>query len=264
MMCVNVKQIVALFVFGVVLFSGCTSHKLRLHNEEIKRPLSLPPGNWRIGAGAGPFFNSGKTPKQSLELDVIFNYPYFQFGKNVEYYLPATFKCYISKNVETKDSVMSISGMNCAVSAGLVGWSYSQFAGSVFTFAADVDFKKPVSDKLWMVAKALVNYSTYRSDDVMSGLTIGIGCQLSDKIYTTFTPTLFYNNHTKTFFGAIVNLETCFELYGIGREGFSTSFPMVLGVNLTKTLSLYWRNNVHLYFNGSTQYSSVLGLYFTF
>ena len=262
-------RLLMIFIFEIgvlVFFTSCASQKMRLPIEEIRRPLSLPPENWRIGAGAGTFFNSDNIQKPSLDLDAIFTYPYFQFGTQLEYYLPATFKYYIAKNIEIKDSVMSINGLNCAISAGLIGWSFTSIGGSVLTFTANVDCKKPVNNKLWLLSKLLVNYKTNRSNDFMSDFAIGIGYQISEKFYAIISPTVYYNNYMNFPYenNYNINLINYYGLYFINNEGFNWTIPIVLGANLTNTMSVYWRTKGHFHLKGSTQFSSALGVYITF
>ncbi len=48
----HIHKLCLIFIIGlitIILSMGCNKQKLRLPIEEINRPLSLPPRNWRIG-----------------------------------------------------------------------------------------------------------------------------------------------------------------------------------------------------------------------
>lgn len=232
---------------------GCSSHKLRLPIEEIKRPLSLPPRNWRIGLEAGAAYSSDFMDKPYLDLGFIFQYPYFQLGNRWEYYIPASFTFYFLKNTDIVDSVVYLNGPNCAVTAGWTGFYLSHLLGLCLTFGGTIDYKKPLTDRLWMISGVVADYET-NTNDFAGRVSAGIGAQITSRIYATFGPSVQYTKHT------LAHSETRVRTW---RDDLSANVPLVLGINLTKKWSLFWKTHGSFYWDSNLNFGSTLGFHYT-
>jgi hypothetical protein len=230
---------------------GCSSRKLRLPVEEIKRPLSLPPKTWRIGDAVG--LHGDGAHYGWLFLNTIFAYPYFQIGNNLEYYIPAQIKYYFVKNVEIKDSILSIIGGNAAVTAGWTGLSYSSYIGAAFTFKGILDFKKPISETIWMTAFGAALFTT-NTENYDGSLGAGIGCQFTRRLYATLVPSFSYFRY--------ITLDIFTNDRTSGNKSCGT-FPLLFGVNLTEKWTLFTEMAAQFYSGGDRRYSLEVGFHYT-
>jgi hypothetical protein len=235
-------------------FHGCSSHKLRLPQEEIIRPLSLPPENWRIGLdGCAIFYNYNRTGNPHSVFQPIFAYPYFQLGTNWEYYIPASFKYYLLKNIKIQDSTICVTGPNSAISAGWTGITYSAGSGLRLTFEADLDCKYPVSEKLWLFSNINADYESH-VNDFGGSVAAGVGYQFSRPFFMTVAPALSFYKYT-------------FYDYWYDNPYSRTSayvvFPLLMGVNFSKAWALRWKNSVVFYHGTNLTFESLMGFHFT-
>lgn len=238
-----------LFVQLFILI-GCSNQKLRLSLEEISRPLSLPPENWRVGLKTGTYFSlHEKSTPFNLEFTPTLIYPYFQLGSRWEYSLPAQCKFYIVKQTEIKDSVIYITGANCAISAGCIGFYYSDCDGLSLALESKFDYKVPISDKVWLLSNITVDYRT-NYNNFGGNVTVGCGYQISKHFYTTFEPSIAFYKYRY--------FDYSFRDYYL-EEYTRISIPMLIGVNITKRWSLDWQNGVCNYTNGHWVYNTALG-----
>jgi hypothetical protein len=248
-------------VIGIVvvaLFLDCSKQKLRLPIEEINRPLSLPPENWRIGIGAGPRLIKDHMSKTDMAIDPIFVYPYIQLGSKWEYYIPTIIKFYCAKNVEIKDSTLYARGTNCAMSAGLTGISYSQLEGTVVYFSGSINFKKSLTDRLWMTSLGSAYYHTH-INTYGCGFNTGLGYQFSKHFYATFAPSLYYSNYRTLSDTVDVSGEKKINVIRIQEDNLTGVFPIVFGFNVTEKWSIYLITDYRLNIYNDIQIESVLG-----
>lgn len=207
--------------------------------EEIKRPLSLPPENWQIGFGAGPQITKNRLEKISyLGFDPLFIFPYFQLGSKLEYYILATIKYYFLKNIEVKDSIISITGPNCTGTIGCNGFSYSQFDGFLFYFGGSIDYKKQVNNKVWLISTINSNYTTH-INSIDGQLSIGIGYQISKRFYSILTPEVNYSNQMYLSDSVWSRGKKELNYYRIQRNNITFYFPLTFGVNITNRWTIY-------------------------
>ena len=285
----NVLKIVFLLALHPMGLFANSSKKLELPLEEIKRPLSLPPRNWRIGIDAGPLFSFDKIERnrpffsgldywrlgmdggplfrhekivaEGMELNPIFAYPYFQLGKRWEYYLPAVFKFYIVKNVQTTDSILTINGPNLASTMGLIFAGYNAVDGVVLEVKSILDYKQPISDKVWLISNWIISFQT-SVNTLDASLGAGMGLQISKRFYATFVPSISYSNYQIEYWKSSF-LNSGYSPHKIRKNYVNGNIPFLLGMNLTSKISVYWKTNGRLNSEDDAQLRTGIGIYLT-
>lgn len=188
-----------------------------------------------------------------FDMDFDFSFPNIPLGSRCEYHIPTLFKFYLIKNTEIKDSIIQITGKNLAVSAGLY-FDHVETLGLMAVFNAIIEYKHPVTEKLWLLSNFFINYTTI-SQDYYASLEAGAGYQLSKRFYATIVPSLDQyrlTNYNKS----NENLEIVEELRLI--------VPVLVGVNITRKWSTYWRNEALCWYGyDSWAFRSMFGFQFT-
>jgi hypothetical protein len=226
--------------------------------EEIKRPLSLPPQNWQVGFGAGPQFTEESSDRVHFGFDPLFIYPYFQLGSRLEYYIPATFKFYFLKNIETKDSIISINGPNCTGTLGCNGFGYSAADGLVFYFGGSIDYKKQLNDNLWLTSAINSNYTTH-INDISAQTSFGIGYQISKRFYSTMIPGIIYSNHMFLTDSILIADRKELTYYRTDGNTITFNIPLTFGVNITNRWTIYLKTAYGYDVYGDTQLGALAG-----
>ncbi|MBN1576705.1 MAG: hypothetical protein JW913_09150 [Chitinispirillaceae bacterium] len=245
-----ISAVVALSL--LLLLGGCSPNRIRLPVEEIKRPLSLPKYGGRVGYEMDAFVNSDNYSKGDRSSQGILMVPYIELGDKWEYYIPIAFRYYLVKNTEIRNHTPCITGANAAVNGGLTGVYYRNPWGPMLHFEAGLDYKRPLNDRLWLTSGAQLIYETNKN--LYGGWArTGIGYQISRHFYATFAPSYTIHN-------PYVNEGHLISFPEIGRY---FTLPLLLGVNITKTVSLYGRSSLVYFRDYTVRYGLGLGFHYT-
>jgi hypothetical protein len=224
--------------------------------QEISRPLSLPPENWRIGLGTGIQLSREYTNFYSIQIDPYFSYPYFQLGDRWEYYVPSIFKFYLLKDVEIRDSVMYLRGLNAAIVFGITGIYWSEADGFGMTLSGRLQYKQPITSSVYSFSNTELDYAT-NTRNLSGQFSIGLGSQITAGLYTTLGLSVSYYNY-------YYPGQTRYTFFSNGRyHSFYGSLPLVLGWNLTQKWSIYWKNQISYYGVFDARFGSLIGFSFT-
>ena len=239
----------------ILILPGCFNNKLRNPQREIERPLSLPSTNWQVGVSAGALFTVKQIGPPAIAISPIFQYPYFQFGPNFEYHIPAFIKYYLIKNIIVQDSQICITNSNLAISAGVTGIGYSARNGFGLEYSSLLQFKKPISDKIWISSNLLANY--FRFDSYAYGLgenlQIGFGYQTTKSFYAMLGSAIAHSKFT--------------EINSINDTIFTIKdfldVPLTLGFNSSRKWTIILTNSAIYDFTDEIDLNSGLEIIFT-
>jgi len=154
-----------------MLLSACSRHVVRQSLSEVERPLVLPAGNWQVSLGAGverivesdpdsTYLYPGFSIDEKTQLipGYDFSYPSLRIGEKVEYFIPAMFLVYLTKNVTTIDSIERITGINSAVVNGISGFAYSRIGGFMLSTNHALLLKSPLSQRTWLNSEPSIRF----------------------------------------------------------------------------------------------------------
>ncbi|MBN1308551.1 MAG: hypothetical protein JXA18_11570 [Chitinispirillaceae bacterium] len=247
-------SVAAIALFALVFGDGCAGlrSKVALPIEEIERPLSLPPRSVRLGIDGSAYVNSDDYDKKSDTRQPLTVCRLFDIGDKGEFYLPAIFRYNLLKNTEIRNNEVCITGTNAAVTAGLRGLNYYRSTGYLLLFGASLNYKRPLNERVWLMADCFLECET---DTNLYGGSVqaGIGYQISRRFYATFVPS--YSIYNPSF-----NDGYLISFPEIGRY---FTLPLLLGVNMTKNLSLYWQSSIIYFRNYTVRYGQRGGIHFT-
>ena len=236
----------------MLLFGGCSRTRIRLPIEEIDRPISLPRFSARIGLEGSALINSEEFEQQEHDLEPIVIYPHLWSGDKWEYFLPGVFRYYLVKNTEIRNNTLYGTGPNAAAYGGWTGVLYDKPIGYLFEFEAGLNYKRPLNDRLWFASDVQLTYET--NTNIYGGwVQAGFGYQISRRLYATLKPSYsLYNPYVND--GNLISFPEITRYF---------TLPLLIGVNLTRSVSLYWQSSVLYYRNYHVNYGQNLGIYLT-
>ena len=122
----------------------------------------------------------------------------------------------------------------------------------MFEFEAGLNYKRPLNDRLWFASDVQLIYET--NTNIYGGWAqAGFGYQISRRLYATLKPSYsLYNPNVND--GNLISFPEIARYF---------TFPLLVGVNVTKTISLYWQSSVLYYRNYHVNYGQNLGFHFT-
>ncbi len=246
------SKIIVLFLsYLIMMCAGCSRSRIKLPLEEIDRPISMPRSSARVGLDWSALINTVDFSLHESHIwPVVISPVWLKDG--FEFCLPGFVRYYLIKNTVIQDNTIRIKGINSAVFGGLTGATYYGPVGYILFFEGGLNYKQPLNDRLWFASDARLIYQT--NSNIYGGFVqAGIGCQLSERSFATIKPSY-------SIFNPYVNDGYLLSFPEISRY---FTLPLLLGVNLTNTVSLYWQSSVVYYRNYDVRYGQGVGFNLT-
>lgn len=185
----------------LLLLISCASHKVRPSLSEIDRPLFPPNNYWQTSTGIGidreirsnyyyAYERNWLIPirKRTYLLPVIsLQCPSYSLHPNVDFALPLMLRYHFAREIEVRDSIERISGVNIAFVNALTSWSYSPEHGTKIFAKHTVPVKVPLSYKTWFEAEPGIYYTLpwgNKFENHFSGnfdIPLSVGYQFSER-----------------------------------------------------------------------------------
>jgi len=181
-----------------ILLLSCSNPKIHLPQQEIDRPYWLPPKNWEIGCGVGPyrylFINYEDSSRKSWMISPSIGLPSVRITEKWDFdFSVLQPRYFIFRDISLADSIIKIVGPTVSIRGGLNGFGYNSINGFISTFELVLESKLPIVNKYWLEPRTIIQYtfmSAHRDNGYYFKILLMNGIQISSSIYLKLAPTL--------------------------------------------------------------------------